>query len=231
MSTIKHTEQELDLNHLESNLNIVQDMREEGHRPGDPGDQEAPLPQPEEHGHDVGNGAVACAPGEQDGPAGEDPLAGDLARPAGTSREQMNIGKKLRRIIPLTRENKSWLTRAMSHGEQESGVTVDVDGKEVPWQQQMIEPTVGLPGTGEVASVVAREVEILNLLTESEQEDTGRGKKSLRVFKVAGRGQTKIKRKEGEINCSRIDDMIARMGGTSKKKWKGERSGVSPREG
>ena len=199
-STIKHTEQELDLNHLESNLNIVQDMREEGHRPGDPGDQEAPLPQPEEHGHDVGNGAVACAPGEQDGPAGEDPLAGDLARPAGTSREQMNIGKKLSRIIPLTGEHKSLLAGAMSQGEQRSGV----------------------------AGVVAREVERLNELTE--QEATGSGKKRIRVVKVAGRGSTKAKRKEGEMNCSRIEDMIARMGGTSKRKVEmGEELSVSKR--
>ena len=116
----------------------------------------------------------------------------------------------------------------MSQGEQKSGVTVEVGGKEVPRQQQMTEPIVGLPGTGEVAGLIASEVERLNLLTGIEQEDTGRVKKSLRIVKIAGIGRTKIKRKEGEMNCSRIDDMIARMGGTSKRKVeRGEEQSVS----
>ena len=67
-------------------------------------------------------------------------------------------------------------------------MTVEVDGKEVPRQQQMTEPIVGLPGTGEVVGLVAREVERLNLLTGSEQEDAERVKKSLRIVKIAGRG-------------------------------------------
>ena len=40
----------------------------------------------------------------------------------------------------------------------------------------------------------------------------------MRVVKVAGRGRSKVKRKEGEIECSRIEDLIARMGGRNKRK-------------
>ena len=50
------------------------------------------------------------------------------------------------------------------------------------------------------------------------------------MVKVAGRGRTKVKRKEGEMNCSRIEDMIARKGGTSKRKVeRGEEQSVSKR--
>ena len=214
-STLEHTEQELDNNNLESNLNCVQDMREAGHRPGDPGEQRDPLPQPVEHGHDVGNGAVACAPGGLDEPAGEDVLAGELARPAGKSREQKMIGKKLSKLTSLTGE-QSQLTRTLSLGEQESGMTVEVDRKES--SQQMVEATRSLSGTGDVTGKVAREVERLNMLVDGEQEDAGRETKSVRVVRVAGRGRSKAKRKEGEMECSRIDDMIARMGGRRKRK-------------
>ena len=56
------------------------------------------------------------------------------------------------------------------------------------------------------------------MLVDGEQEDAGRETKSVRVVRVAGRGRSKAKRKEGEMECSRIDDMIAGMGGRRKRK-------------
>ena len=209
-------------------MNYVQDMREEGHRPGDPGEQEDPLPQPEEHGHVVGNGAVACAPGELDGPAGENALAGGLVRPAGKSRGQKEIGNKLSTITSLTGE-QSLVTRSKSQGEQDPRMTVEVDVKEGS-RQQVMEPGRNLPGTGEVAGRVAMEVERLNMLKQCDMEEGGMEKKSIRIVKVAGRGRSKAKRKEGEIECSRIDDMIARMGGRTKRKLeRGENQNVLKR--
>ena len=40
------------------------------------------------------------------------------------------------------------------------------------------------------------------------------------MVQVAGRGRSKAKKKEGEMECSRIDDLIARMGGSKQKKRK-----------
>ena len=202
MSTSRHAEQEHDNNQFESNLYCVQDMREAGHGPGEPGEQD-PLPQPQEHGHDVGDGDVACAPVGLDGPAGED----ELVIPAGDSREHKTIGRKLERIITLSGEKKSLMTTAMSQGEQELGVEV-------------VKPVDSLSGTSNVTGVVQREVERLNLLVKSKEENPGIERKSLRVVKVAGRGRSKAKKKEGEMECSRIEDLIARMGGRKQQKRK-----------
>ena len=202
MSTCRHAEQEHDNNQFESNLYCVQDMREAGHGPGEPGEQD-PLPQPQEHGHDVGDGDVACAPVGLDGPAGED----EMVIPAGDSREHETIGRKLEKITTLSGDQKSLMTTAMSQGEQELGVEV-------------VKPVDSLSGTSDVTGVVAREVERLNLLVNSKEEDPGIGRKGLRVVKVAGRGRSKAKKKEGEMECSRIEDLIARMGGRKQEKRK-----------
>ena len=66
-------------------------MRKSGHWQGEPGEQEDPLQQQKKHGHDVGDSAVACAPVELDGLAGED----EKVRPA---------GRKLSRITTFSRK-------------------------------------------------------------------------------------------------------------------------------
>ena len=73
-------------------------------------------------------------------------------------------------------------------------------------------------------------MERLNMLEQCDMEEGGMEKTSIRIVKVAGRGRSKAKRKEGEIECSRIDDMIARMGGRTKRKLeRGENQNVLKR--
>ena len=136
---------------VNSNMNCVKDVKEAGHGPGVPGEHEDPLPHPEEHVQDVGDGAVACAPVELDRPAGEDAMARDLVRPAGGSREQECVGKSLDRMTTFTGEQ---MTRAMSQRVQDPEVMVEMHGKE--WSRlQMMEPEGRVSGTSNVAGKVA----------------------------------------------------------------------------
>ena len=62
--------------------------------------------------------------------------------------------------------------------------------------------------------------ERLDLLLGRKDGETESGRKNatMRVVKVAGRGRSRLKREEGAIECARIEDMIARMGGRTKRK-------------
>ena len=79
-----------------------------------------------------------------------------------------------------------------------------------------------------MAGKVAREVERLDLLLGRKAAVSGRKNATMRVVKVAGRGRGRLKREKGAIECARIEDMIARMGGRTKRKHEnGEEQNVS----
>ena len=172
---------------------------EPGHGPEAPGDHgphpeehEGGSPVPEEHGHmDVVVGAVAELQNCQDiGKGNEDDLIMDLIKGAAAKPIQLILDE-----IPDLEEQ------------------ADVRRVEVGWQ---VEP-------GKVMKEVARlnmdQKEYKAVLGEKKlltKRKVGQNEVGRRVL-LAGRGRSLKKKKEGEMAVTRIEDLIARMGGRKRK--------------